>query len=358
MALDLERLLQPISDASPCGDDLVYDAAFLELDQLFKGSQTHGIVEEAEHEEPNWREVRTKALEVCERTRDLRVLVMLTVCEMLTDGARGLRDGLRLLDATLDRYWDDVHPKLDPDDDNDPTERVNIVSALAMPLGSMGDPVRFRDRLNDMVLLDAGRMGSITLRDVRIDQDPSLGGTEESSDQVRAKIAGVVGESDAEVINAAFECIGQTASAAQAVDQTLTQQAGSGSAASFDDVHTDLRVAVKAAQGWMDLRGLGEGGSDEDGAGVEGEAGGGSGGGGSAPSAPGEIRSRQDVELALQRIRQYYERTEPSSPVPLLLGVAESMISKSFLEITEAMPPDATGTVVRIRDAAHGGGAG
>src|SRR5439155_26871758 len=44
-------------------------------------------------------------------------------------------------------------------------------------------------------------------------------------------------------------------------------------------------------------------------------------------AAPGEIRSPQDVVAALDRICFYYDRNEPSSPVPLLLQCARRLVS-------------------------------
>ena len=55
----------------------------------------------------------------------------------------------------------------------------------------------------------------------------------------------------------------------------------------------------------------------------------------------GEIKSSQDVVALLQRICQYYERNEPSSPIPLLLRRAIRLVSKSFVDILRDLSPDA-----------------
>jgi Uncharacterized protein conserved in bacteria len=44
------------------------------------------------------------------------------------EGAVGLRDGLALLKGSLERYWPDLYPKLDPEENNDPLERINIIA--------------------------------------------------------------------------------------------------------------------------------------------------------------------------------------------------------------------------------------
>ena len=45
-------------------------------------------------------------------------------------GVAGFDMGLRLLTALLDRFWEGIHPKLDADDDNDPTMRLNALAPL------------------------------------------------------------------------------------------------------------------------------------------------------------------------------------------------------------------------------------
>jgi len=358
LPFDVEALLYPITDADPCGENLVYDAAFLELDQAFKGPPSQGMVGEAEVEEPDWREVRRMALDLCGRTRDLRVLLQLTVAEMKLEGTAGLCAGLEVIRGALDRFWESVHPQLDPEDDNDPTERVNIVASLSMAMGTMGDPVRFRKRFQEIALLDGGRLGRITPHDVRVEHDPSQAGGDESTDEIRARIAGISGEVELDVLRAAFESISAAHAAARGIDETLTDKVGAGSAANFEDLLKDLYEAKSAVAQWLESRGASAGEASAEGAeGAEaGAEGAGPGGGAAAPAAPGEIRSPKDVELALQRVRQYYERFEPSSPVPVIISAAEAMISKSFVEIAEAMPPDALGMVVRIRDTAASGG--
>ncbi len=54
-----------------------------------------------------------------------------------------------------------------------------------------------------------------------------------------------------------------------------------------------------------------------------------------------EIVSREDVIRAIDRICLYYDRYEPSSPVPLLLRRAQRLASMSFLDIVRELTPEA-----------------
>jgi type VI secretion system protein ImpA len=63
----------------------------------------------------------------------------------------------------------------------------------------------------------------------------------------------------------------------------------------------------------------------------------------------GRITSRDDVVRMLDRICEYYERNEPSSPVPLLLRRAKRLVSKDFMEIMRELVPDGVAQAEKIR---------
>jgi type VI secretion system protein ImpA len=71
-------------------------------------------------------------------------------------------------------------------------------------------------------------------------------------------------------------------------------------------------------------------------------------GGPAAVSVPGSINSRQDVVKTLGRICDFYAKTEPSSPVPLLLKRAQRMAEMNFLEIISELTPDSIGHVQMV----------
>jgi len=124
-------LLAPIGDASPCGDDLEYDADFMALvaDAQGKPEQQFGdtVIPAVE---PEWREVGEKAENILRRSKDVRAAVLLLRASTRMQGVEGFAAGLRLLNGLLDTFWDGIHPKLDADDDNDPTMRLNALAPL------------------------------------------------------------------------------------------------------------------------------------------------------------------------------------------------------------------------------------
>ena len=63
------------------------------------------------------------------------------------------------------------------------------------------------------------------------------------------------------------------------------------------------------------------------------------------------VNTRDEAIKALDSVCEFYERNEPSSPLPLLIRRAKRLASKSFLEILRDLAPDAV-----TEDEALGGG--
>lgn len=337
MAIDIESLLLEVSPESPCGEDLSYDASFLALEDMVRTKSGGGIVEGAEEviEEPNWREVREKSLELLGRSKDLRVALYLTLGLLKTEGLSGLRDGLALLRRLLERFWDNVYPQLDPEDNNDPLERINILQSLSPATVSAQDPMKFKRRLAEVSLCNSAQMGRFSLRDIQV---------------ARGEIALAAGEGtgvpDASVIDAAFqdtaseELLGASQAAGEAIEHVtnitavFSKSADQGQTPDLSGFQSVLGNIHKCVQGYLAKRGYGE--TVEEAAPVA-EKG--------SVSLSGEIRSTQEALLAIEKVCQYFERHEPSSPIPLLLRRARKLVSKNFLDVIRDVCPDAMNQV-------------
>jgi len=133
----IEKLLQPVSPEQPCGPDLSNDPRFDELETILKGKpevEVGSVRKPAEP--PDWISLKAKCTEFLGKSKHLRVAMMLCGSLVKTGGLAGFRDGVQFLRELLEQYWPTVYPMLDPTDNNDPTQRLNILSALTMPLGS------------------------------------------------------------------------------------------------------------------------------------------------------------------------------------------------------------------------------
>ncbi|MEI9893442.1 MAG: type VI secretion system ImpA family N-terminal domain-containing protein [Chthoniobacter sp.] len=134
--------MAPVSAENECGQDITYEPEFQELEKLLIGKPETQF---GPGEPPNWVQVRERSVELLGRSKHLRVVLTLIAALVRLEGFAGFRDGLDLLRRTIESYWQGLYPRLDPEDSNDPTERVNIIAALAAPAGTIGDPWRIME---------------------------------------------------------------------------------------------------------------------------------------------------------------------------------------------------------------------
>lgn len=335
MALDIEGLLGVVSEDEPCGPDLSYDPAYFELRQEAAGTPDQQIGDVVhEGQEPNWREVKSKAIDLFARTKDLNVTMLLMASLVSNDGISGMADGLALLQGLLERHWDNFHPRLDPEDDNDPMERMNIVAALAAAPGADGDILRFQARLREAPLCESKQIGRFGLRDILIakgDLSPPSG-MENPPDM--ALIEGAFAETEIETLKQFGEDAKRSQALATEVDNWITEKVGASNAPSLASLHELLAQINKVLQEALVRRGYGDAPAAE----AMADSGGDRADGG---AIRGAVQSHSDVRMLLGKICEFYQREEPSSPVPLLLRRAERLVGKSFIEIVRDLSPDA-----------------
>jgi type VI secretion system protein ImpA len=331
--LETGMLLADLSPDAPGGVDVEYDPAFLELEQAVYGKpdvQYGDTVVAAT--EPDWKLAEALALDLLAKSHDLRVAAHLSRALLHRRGFPGFADGLALLEGLLERCWDHLYPQLDPDDDNDPTARVNALAMLVEQSVTLND-------VRNAVLAASRVNGIVRLRDVEYasGEVPAPAGLDVPT---LASLDGIVADArdDAAATHAALVAARQSAARIEAL---LTERVGASRALDL----TPLARLLRRAGEFLGER-------------VGGAAPGGAEAANDAPvdgampvatavpvlvAATGEITSRHDVIKAIDRICAYYEQHEPSSPVPLLLLRAQRLVDKSFIEILQDLAPEGLG---------------
>ncbi|MCB1888753.1 MAG: type VI secretion system protein TssA [Rhodocyclaceae bacterium] len=334
--MDPVVLLEPRSEDSPSGENLEYDPLFTEMEDAAKppeDSQFDG--EEDGGKEPDYREVAEKALAIMEQSHDLRAAIYLADAQLHTAGLKGFADATQVIRGYLEDFWATCYPDLDEDDDNDPTMRINAIQGLCgQPNGIAGPSAVYRS-LRRVALTGSKNFGPFSIRDIEIaegqtavpegmenppdsasvsaafrDTDPdklqeTLDHAKRATDNVKA-ISAVFDEQTpgrAPDLDPTIKLLGQIA-------KLLGRYAGSGSAAPAAEAEEEEAAPAPRSSG-------------------------------PAPSggAVGAIRSPADVSNAIDRIIEYYNRYEPSSPLPLLLMRAKRLVSADFLTIVKDMAP-------------------
>lgn len=330
--LNIDALLQDVDPANPCGPNLEYDPAFLELEQALQGKpevQYGDTITPAVP--PDWKHVQRLASELLDRSRDLRLAVAMLRAQLALQGMAGCADGLRLIESLLVQRWDSVHPQLDPDDDNDPMLRINSLAVLA-------DGATLLRELKEAPLIVLPALGPVSLRTLDIasgEVPPPEGEAKIELSSIEAALR----DADPERVRALGAALSQAHDSAANIEALLVRQVGSSQALNLDVLIKYLRRARDFANAGLPAAG-------DTAAPVADES------GGAAAAAPaegavrapaaisGEITSRADVVRMLDKIINYYAQHEPASPVPLLLGRARRLVPKNFFEVLEDLAPD------------------
>ena len=336
------KLLQPVSADQPCGPDLSEKPLYDELTQVLKGKPSIqvGSVEKAA-EPPDWRELKAKSLEYLTQSKHLRAAVMYCGSSLQTAGLPGFRDGLQLIRGLVEQYWPTIHPPLDAEDNNDPTQRLNILGALNSPRGTLRPDIQqwlaiidylysaplCRPRGAEPVTLDMAAAAHRQAEN-KSEAQSSEGASSPSPGMDLAQLGKAFRAANPAEIEANHAAVAEALEALAGLDKFLTETLGAGNTISFDELHKVLKELHGVLQAQLPgAAPAAEPGSPE-GAAVEstGTA------GASAISVSGAVRSREDVVRMIDSICEYYRQIEPSSPVPYLLKRAQKVARMNFVE--------------------------
>jgi type VI secretion system protein ImpA len=354
----VEKLLAPVSAEQPCGPDLSDQPQFDELARLLKGKPEIDVGSvKKPAEPPDWRELRSKSAEYLAHSKHLGVALMFCGSALQTSGLTGLRDGLQLVRGLVEQYWPTIYPPLDVEENNDPTQRLNLLGALNSPRGTLRPDVQqwlaIIDYLYAAPLCRPKGAEPVTLEVAvnahRRAESPSADQTSEGAPPAgmdvnqlgKAFRAASVAE-----IEANHAAVSESLETLTALDQFLTQVLGAGNTISFDELHKvllELQNVLKTnlPGGAVDPGAAGE---TATGAGAVGGSGTQNAAAVNAISISGMVQSREDVVRAIDAICNYYRQVEPSSPVPYLLRRAQKVAMMNFLEAMQELQlasPDA-----------------
>jgi type VI secretion system protein ImpA len=334
-AFDVEALLSELSEEAPCGEDLSYDPAYLALEGMVRANAAGGGVLGTEGpavEEPNWRQVGERGVELLQRSKDVRTAMYLALALLKQEGIAGLRDGLFVLHGLLERFWDHIYPQLDPEDDLDPLERINIVQSLSPATVSEQDPMRFKQRLAEVPLCNSPQMGRFSLRDVQIAKGQvAVPGEQGAGVPEMSVIEAAFRDTPTDQLQATCQAVEEAIEHVTGITTVFSKNASQGQTPDLSGFQSVLGNIHKHIQTYLAIPG-------HDAAGEAVSAGEGQTGG---VQLSGDIRSSKDALVALDKVCRYFEQHEPSSPVPLLLRRARRLVSKSFLEVIQDVCPDA-----------------
>ncbi|CAL8480026.1 type VI secretion system protein TssA [Caballeronia sp. S22] len=328
--IDVEPLLAPAETMPPAGVDLEYDPAFLAFEALARGNPERQF--EALAEPTAWPDVLEESRALLAQSKDLRIAVVYARAAARVHGLAGFHAGLRLLTGLFERYWDNLYPPLDTDDDNDPVLRVNALAPLADAYTPFAEAETLLHDLRETEVCRA-RGERLTVRDILIAQG-RLMAAEGASAATPARVEGMLADAlaqDRDVFAAGIDL----PRVVQTLGIVMTARLGAERTPLIEKmmdtarwIATQLRAAAQPdASAPADAA--------VPGAMAPTPA--------SAPrvaARPGEIATREDAIALLDAVCAFLERTEPAHPAPLLIRRARGWLGKDFLSVMQDLAPE------------------
>ncbi|MFO0915405.1 MAG: type VI secretion system protein TssA [Pirellulales bacterium] len=345
--VDVALLGGPLAGGQPAGQDLRWDAVYDQIREARTESDRH-ILEGGEERTADWAKVIQLTTDVlASRSKDLMVAAWLTEALTMRHGFAGLRDGLRVMAELLERVWDDLYPL---PDDGDLEPRVAPVAWLM----DADRGARLPNRLRELPLIpDPDQRENFswsywksrytTPRGTDESDDVYAERQQESARREERFETGVQSTNVEQVMRLHGDLQG-VREAFHELDRVATERFGdlapgiSGFRTALDEIATLVRRLAR------DKGGLVEGGAEADD-----RAAGGTEGSSDAQSAPasrggatGPIQSRDDAFRRLAEVSEYLRRTEPQSPIPLLIDRAILWGRMPFHKLLREIVKDST----------------
>lgn len=322
-AMNIDDFIVVLSNQE-VGENLEYDSEFLALMDEVSSKEESQYGDYLHIPEPiDWASVETRCVGLFARTLDLRVAVYLTLAWLEREGLAGLAKGLAVLDYLVRERWEQTYPRLSDEDQFDPLVRINILAELAVPsvvVATLRKEVLARlpggESLccADLALIASGqespeRDACLLRLESQIEPQCStelmrglgaLNRVKGLLDSIGQGLDEKTGLCESSPLQPVSRLLGQWI---QVVDSRLRR--------TLHSVAPEPEVAVSASTP------------------------------AAVVSAGGvrECRSREEVLLALDAIAGYYQRHEPSSPIPMLVQRVRRLAGMDFLEIMAELAP-------------------
>ena len=346
--------LADISGDAPAGENLEFDPDFDALDRACQGkpeTQYGDTIIPAVP--PEWKEAIGIAESLLKRTRDLRIMALLGMARLNTQGLPAFAKAVSEIRHQVQERWDVVHPQLDPEDDNDPTLRSNALFRLQ-------DPTYVLRVLRDMPLASSAMTGPVTWRDISIFE-----GTQDAEEgkepMTEAFIRGAFRGTNAERLGLLTAAVEQLQDDFKAIPAVFDEKAGYGSGPDLSNVTkllADIRQKLRRFEPVPDAAEeevqepsvpgddgdsfvVGDAGPDDPSrdAPRDGSRGGRRAGGINVRSIT-QVSKRDEALYLLELASSYFRANEPSSPLPMLIDRARRLATMEFMDLLRDLAPD------------------
>ncbi|SDE43602.1 ImpA family type VI secretion system protein [Ruegeria marina] len=361
--MDFGALLAGPEGENPAGIELRNEPAFHAIERLLQPAarserlNPDGSVNESASQ-VDWQDVWDQVIELAGQGRDLRLSVIATRAAANLDGFGGLAQGFDMLAETIRQHWDALHPALRDRDDLKAAAlpRLNALRQLENDDNGLLGDLKFNIVLNPRGIgpVTGRELSEGLLSDFDVLNRAASGLSQAEKDAIvaahgarRNRVTAAVRALAAEDAERAAELVADLSAALagiSAISAALGEKAnGAGDLGFALPELADFLERSKAAINAGIAHAAGNDVAPVQEAGAEPAPAPTSTGGAPAPRAtsgvPGSISSRADVEKSLDAIIGFYERTEPSSPIPHLARRLRRMVAMDFVQLMEEVAP-------------------
>lgn len=360
--MELEPFLVPAADGSVSGSELRNDPRFHAVERLMEPAARSFRLESVRtggtgSVNVDWSAVLAQAAELAQVGRDIRLLVIVARALANSEGFDGLAQGLGLLSRTVETWWDSVHPVLreSPSVSEAARRRTNAVLDLQNRDNGLLCDLEFA------VVLTPRGLGAITFGDLcagaltrnqaQTELPQGLGDKEvaELLSRHETRVNRVTAACRAHSVErpdemaALVQSIKAAHAALVALEAALTARVGENGVgfrlAELDKALSRALIPLTAAKAEEKP---GASAPEVTATAVPTAPAAAMNGAHPAPASggiPSTVNSRRDVERCLDMIIDFYERTEPSSPIPHLVWRIRKMVPMNFLQLMEEIAP-------------------
>lgn len=313
---NLSVILAPVSQEAPCGDnlyeDMGYEVQFARLVNAGLGIAVESFVDgqQLASSGPSgylaWSQLQEQLVDLFRQTKHLDMLYLLALTQGHLEGMAGLAEGLDFVNVLLARQWDAIHPA---ESEGDYEFRQDCLGKL--------ESADFANSLGPLIIADGKQLGKHTF-----------------AAWLAAKKAGpeelkTIELALAETIKDKPTFYDELATQLNELQESMTRLA-----LTVKDHFVSFRLSFKTLK--PRLAEIAEILSAFSSVALEGIEGGSPQGNTANPSAnpnPDQINSREDVVKTLAKIILFYNKHEPTSPVPIMLERAQRVATMNFKEI-------------------------
>ncbi len=342
--------LAPLSVPDSAGLELRNDMRFLALERALEGASRSVRTEQVSTGNTgdvalDWARLLEEAAELAKSGRDLRLLVVAARIMTNLRGLPGLAEGLGLLAETLEQWWDSLHPALreSADERDAARRRINalhqIENADAGILGDLEFNTVLRPRGLPVVTGGDLAAASVSQAVLAAEGPTGLSAAEQANRAAwhEARVQRVLTacratrDLDAPTVTALEEGIASAISALARLESALAARIGAEPPERFTALAQMLArmQATLRAPGAQHIAPEAEPGPAQ--AVVQTAA--------SPAALPLHLNTRAEVASCLDLIIDFYDRSEPASPLPHLARRMKKMVPMDFLQLMEEIAP-------------------